>query len=759
MLDNRDKQTIVALLAVGLIARLVYFLEYRSLIEFLHPTVDALYHHLTAKAIAGGALVSSEPFFRAPFYNYFLGLIYYFTNDSIAAARFIQLMIGTLTAPMVYLLGRKVFDRRVGLMAAVLVLLTGDIVYFEGELVLEATAMWLILLSLLLFVKYIKEPRVMTLVLMAATTGLAIIDRPNAFVLVPIFVWGIWKSNKAEKGRELLKRALIFTAVLMIPVGLVVLHNATRSQPAVTIATQGGVNFYIGNNEAADGVSAVIPGKLGYSWQYADIEYAAETEKGSPLSPSEVSSYYFGKGLSFIASDPARWLGLAVRKTYLIFSGEEISNNRNLRAFKSEFGIFKVLLIGMRALAPLGLVGMICAFRRTKGTEYLAIFVLGYALSFVLFFVNSRFRLPLLPILAIFAAFLLIEVVRWMKQRNWRALRAPVITVIVLTATLNANLYGIQFDNRQQASFNKGNLYLESGDYTRAIMKYYEALAIEPPLKQVHLNLGIAFLRTGQLDSAWHHFLVEDSLFEGSAEALNNLAYLYRQTGQTNEAIIAAGTAVDEKPYLPEARLNLWYALRESGRADSAYTLIRLFAAKELLNNSEKFILAISAIDLQKFAEADTLLQSILSGLRAKRVPSYSEASNASANSGRLAPALFESRVLYNLGLVRASQGEIDNAIDFLSQSVENDPNLAEGWTNLGSAYFSKRDLPKAIAAFEKARQLTPESEVVLFNLAISYLTLGESEKAREAAVECLRLHPDFRPARELLKSIETTQK
>ncbi len=203
MMDNRDRQAVLVLLATGLIVRLVYFLEYRSLLEFLHPTVDALYHHLSAKAIAAGALTSSEPFFRAPFYNYFLGLIYSLTGDSIAAARFIQLLIGSFTAPLVYLLGREVFDRKVGLLAAAAVLLTGDIVYFEGELVLEASAMWLILISLLLLVRYSREPKPSTLAWLGLSTGLAIVDRPNAVVILPLIAWVLWRNHRSGQDSRL----------------------------------------------------------------------------------------------------------------------------------------------------------------------------------------------------------------------------------------------------------------------------------------------------------------------------------------------------------------------------------------------------------------------------------------------------------------------------------------------------------------------------------------------------------------------------
>ncbi len=759
MLDSRDKKTIALLCAVGLIVRLVYFLEYRSLLEFLHPTVDALYHHITAKAIADGALISSEPFFRAPLYNYFLGLIYFFTNDSLAAARLIQLLIGTFTAPLVYLLGREVFDRRTGLLAAVFVLLTSDIVYFEGELVLEATAMWLIMLSLLLLAGYAKNPRSSTLCLLALSSGLAVVDRPNAALLIPIVGLVLWSIRRQEPSSVLLKRVVLFAVVSMVPVGLVLVHNVTRTQPALTIATQGGVNFYIGNNSSADGMSAVMPGKLGYNWQYSDIKYAAEEKANRSLSPSEVSSFYLGEGIHFIKSHPFEWLGLTIKKAYLIFSGEDISNNRNLLSFKSEFAILKLLVIGMGLLAPLGLIGMVLTWRRSLATRALGWFVVLYAASFVLYFVNSRFRLPLLPVLAIFAAYFIISAVEQIRRRELTTLIVPVLGAIVLAVMLNVNLYRIQFNNEQQAYFSKGNLYLENGDQKAAIEKYYQALSYPTLLQQVHLNLGIAFLKSGQLDSAWHHFLAEDSLFSGSAEALNNLAYLYRQTGQKSEALIAAEAAMTEKPYLPEARLNYWYALREAGLADSAYASIKQIESAESLGRSEKFILAVAAIDLGRFEEADTLLRTILDDLKQKRMPSYSEASNSASGTGRLAPVLFESRVYYNLGLAKANLGLIDTAIVYLRQSVENDPGLAEGWTNLGSAYFAQKDYSSAIAAFEQARRLTPESEIVLFNLAISYSALGNLTAARSVAEECARLHPEFGPAQQLIKTIDESER
>src|SRR5690606_11424832 len=169
-----------------LIVRIVYFFEYRSLLEFSYPTVDALYHHLTAKAIASGGLVSTEPFFRAPFYNYFLALIYFVSDNSIAFARFAQLVLGAFSIPLTYVIAKRMFDQRVAMIAAILVLATADLVYFDGELLLESSVLLMLLLLIWSLLRYLETRAWSRLALAGFIQGLAIINRPNTAVFVPI---------------------------------------------------------------------------------------------------------------------------------------------------------------------------------------------------------------------------------------------------------------------------------------------------------------------------------------------------------------------------------------------------------------------------------------------------------------------------------------------------------------------------------------------------------------------------------------------
>ena len=747
---TRSDIVIALLFVIALVFRLFYFFEYHGFLEFSHPTVDALYHHLSAMAIASGALTAAEPFFRAPLYNYFLGVIYWPTGNDIALARALQLLIGSFTPLLVFLIGRKVFDRRCALVAALLALLCGDLVYFEGELLLEFLATTLILLTWLACLSHRSTGRFGWLYLAGFLAGLAIITRPNMVIMAPMLLWLLYQNHKSSHRSKLVSSVRLL-AMMLIPLVMVLFHNLTRDDPALAIATQGGINFYLGNNLAADGVSAVMPGKLGYNWQYQGIKHLAEQQIGERLTPSQISSFYYRKAVSEILAEPFHWLSLLLKKFYLFFSGADISNNRNLIAFKSQFTTLKFLPIGMWLLGAVGIIGMITSWRRHAAARTLAAFVLLYALTFALFFVNSRFRLPTLPLLALFSGYTLVSLYDMVQKRSLKRFALIATGCIALLLLSSANIYRLDFDNRRQAHYSKGNLLLATGDNHSAIASYLASLASDNPLKQVHLNLGIAHLRLGNLDSARNYFLIEDSLFGGSAEALNNLSYLARQEGDYALAAFYARRALVEKPHLEDARLNLWHSWREAGFSDSAYSDIVARQQMVPLSLQEKFLLAVTALDLGLHRVAAADLKDILTDLDQPVQPSYSELSAAPTVTDDRRALKFRSKVLYNLGTAFGIDRKLDSAILFLDSALIIDPSLVEAWVNLGTAHFSQREFLKAIEAFREAVELGTESEILFYNLGLAHLALADTTAAVDCLEKCLSINPDFAPPRQLL--------
>jgi 4-amino-4-deoxy-L-arabinose transferase-like glycosyltransferase len=357
-----------------------------------------------------------------------------------------------------------------------------QLVYSDGALLLESLLVTEFLLIWLTFLRYRKNESFAYLLLCGFVAGLAIVTRPNAVVL-PVICLAMILLNKDLAGKSRVRNALIYVFVVTLPITAVLTHNLTREEPAFTIATQGGINFYLGNNNEADGVSAVMPGPLGYNWQYEDIEYLAESQTGKQLTPPEVSAFYYKKGLDESLESPTRWRGRLLRKVFLFYSGFDISNNRNLIAFKSQFETLKLLPLGMAILGPLGLIGMVLAWSRNKTSSGVALSVVVYSLTFALFFVNSRFRLPLLPILAVFTAYLLLELLDHLRRKSIVRVAAIVVPAVILLGILNTNIYNLDFENSQQASFSRGNLALEIGNTEEAVRYFRDAISEESPLK------------------------------------------------------------------------------------------------------------------------------------------------------------------------------------------------------------------------------------------------------------------------------------
>jgi len=198
------------------------------------------------------------------------------------------------------------------------------------------------------------------------------------------------------------------TAVLMAGLFLLILpitiRNAAVGKELVLIATQGGINFYLGNNGSADGLSAVMPEPIGHNLQIKDITHIAENESGRKLTPGEVSSFWFQKTLNEILERPLETFTLFLKKLYFNFSNREISNNRNLSDFFSRHFLLMLNPLSFGLVFSLAVMAVFSGWPSHWGVKLIAITVLIYVLAVALFFFNSRFRLPVLPLYFILAA-------------------------------------------------------------------------------------------------------------------------------------------------------------------------------------------------------------------------------------------------------------------------------------------------------------------------------------------------------------------
>jgi hypothetical protein len=73
--------------------------------------------------------------------------------------------------------------------------------------------------------------------------------------------------------------------------------------------------------------------------------------------------------------------------------------------------------------------------------------------------------------------------------------------------------------------------------------------------------------------------------------------------------------------------------------------------------------------------------------------------------------------------------GDLDKAIAHFLKAAEIHPQFVEAWNDLGVAYMNEKRVPEAVAAFEKAAAIEPDSKVVSGNLRVASTVMKRALK------------------------------
>ena len=100
-----------------------------------------------------------------------------------------------------------------------------------------------------------------------------------------------------------------------------------------------------------------------------------------------------------------------------------------------------------------------------------------------------------------------------------------------------------------------------------------------------------------------------------------------------------------------------------------------------------------------------------------------------------------------NIGTVYYRKNRVEKALFFLEQSVAINPNSLEARNNLGNIYSELKRYDQAIKQYEAALKSDPLNVATLFNLGIAWEDLGNSQKSIEAFLQAIQIDPFFAPA------------
>jgi tetratricopeptide (TPR) repeat protein len=661
----------------------------------LQPTegLDSGYYVDLARRVTAGDLAAGPgAFFVSPLYIYFLALVFAVGGGSLLAAKAVQIGLGTVAIGLTFRTAQRWFGERAAWLAAGFALGTGLFTFYEVVILQAALDPFLTSLELYLIGRAWSDPRLWPACAAGAALGLHALNRPNVLPFAALIVVLILASRRPGRG---VRRAAALAGTLALMLAPAAIHNYLATGELILVSSHGGLNFYIGNNAEADGTYHSVPGITpNIAGQARDADRVAEQGLGRRLTPGQVSDYFYSQAWRWIREHPKDALLLQARKLAYVANRVPLSLNYSYTYYsRDESTLLRALIIGPWLLVPLGLVGLVLRppGLRPPGYWAWAAFVPAYGLAVAVFFVSSRYRMPLLVPFCASAGGAVSLAFERVRARRGRALLVPAACLALLFVAANWD-FGLD-DGRAEERTAMVLSHIERHEPQ-------EALRLLGRLEPEHPQPGVLNFRAGRA---------------------------FASQGETALAIERFERALGIDPGQPEVRFSLGEALLDAGRTAQAIPHLR--AAFEAKVRRE-----VSGYDLARALAGVGERQQALDVLRSIVLPTDADA-NSWLGLGELALQLDDPQLAGRL----------------LNEASVRAPDVGVIHEKLGLALALLNQPTGAIAQLEEARRLDPRSPSVNLNLAVLYAQLGRREEARIRLDEALRLKPDYAQARQLL--------
>src|SRR5439155_11666945 len=164
----------------------------------------------------------------------------------------------------------------------------------------------------------------------------------------------------------------------------------------------------------------VRPGRGSPEYERIDATALAEYAAGRRLTPGEVSRHWTSRAIEYIRARPLDWLALEGRKFRMLWNGAEGIDTESQESHAEYSPVLRVTghVAHFGVLAPLAALGLWITWRDRRRLWILHAMIVSYAATVLAFFVVARYRLPLAPLLLVFAGAALADGFAFLRERT-----------------------------------------------------------------------------------------------------------------------------------------------------------------------------------------------------------------------------------------------------------------------------------------------------------------------------------------------------
>lgn len=555
----QDHKACLALFLMAFAARCLFLI-------YLDDPILFFKYPFFAEKLAQGIDIKERIVDLSPFYLYFLTFLELVFDLDWTLLKPIQSFVGAVNCLLVYALGCLAFRKEVGLLAALLVAVYGNLIILESTF--EPTVFVLLFNVLCVYFLFRVKQNLGALKGCLAVgaaagllAGLSIITKPNFLLFLPLAAYWILFLKDGNAGLpKRLQAASLFCCVALLVVLPVTVRNYVKVNDFVLVTADAGKVFYHGNGKGAtalEGTGLPDEGFMEESQEepdYAHVLYrkTADRLSGKHLTPSESSRFWMRRALDDILSDPGAYVLLEVKKLFYFFNDYEMHYIASpYKEYKASLA-FPLVRYGI--IVSLGLLGMILSFPRFKDLFPVYAMVFVYLLSGLLFVVQSRYRTPAVPYLCLFAGYGVYVVKEMVSARRFRHAGGALVLVGIFFALANfVNRDEIlNVDQWQQATkihYQMGGMRLfQAGRYEESIAELNRCTAMAPNFSPAYNLMGKSHAILGRLDDAVSNFQKVINLAPKLPEGYKNLGLVYALKGDRQSALRLLSKALSLDP-------------------------------------------------------------------------------------------------------------------------------------------------------------------------------------------------------------------
>ena len=519
-----------------------------------------------------------------PFYSYFLAVIYTNLGTSWLWVWIIQSGLGTMVCYFTYLLGARLWNEKVGLIAAAFLALYGVLIFYDGALLTASPIMFFNTWALVLL---LGRNRLHWTSLTGAgiLLGLSAIARPFSLLFALVMLVVFFRADRAQCA----KNGMLLWIGIFLVLAPVIMRNYDIGEEWGLTTSSAGMNFYVGNHPAAKGIYTQVDFLPSAEPDSEREEFIREAERRCQceLTPGQASHFWLGQGLSFILEYPQEYGRLLLRKTYLFLSRVESQNNLSFYFARDFLPVLNWAFVGWWLVCPLGIAGWFASSSASKRSP-LIIYFLCYWSGCMIFFVSSEYRLPVVPVLALYGAHFIVSFWQAARAERLRSLSRPFIALmLVAVPVFYKDTLAEKLTLRRVDYYNFGALYERAGEVEQSAVLYRRSLEIDPyfqpartGLERIKKSLNTmasvlqqahrAFQKAEYSEASRKFKEAIDSGHNGP-ETYNNWGLSLYKIGQLQAAEKAFENALTIRRSYDKAALNIALVKRAQGVSDAAF--------------------------------------------------------------------------------------------------------------------------------------------------------------------------------------------